>query len=532
MNFRNKLFASMMATSLMFGFAAPVLAAEEISSEVQIKQHNFEAYQIFTGKKTKTDKQLTDVKWGNGINYDLFLKALAATFTEDVFTTDMTAAQVAEKIGSFKSNSEEVEKIAKLAVQFTTKNAIPFKGNTELSVDPGYYLIVDTTNANGTHDVVNTTFLLASDVLTVKVKTSKPSVNKEVLDEAEDRDTTNSSENGWGASADHNIGEVFKFKLEATIPADVQMERYSAYEAIFNDNWTKGITFVGEETVTVAVNGKTVTEGFTIDVNEAERTMKVSFADIKKYLTADEMKKDVVVTVVYDAYLNDYALVVEANGKDHTDTEKNPVSRKNKVTLEYSNNPNIGGRGETPEDTVYVFAYKLNNTKVDPDGKKLAGAEFRLYSGPECREDQEIKLIFDEKHNAYRPILAANNEEGTVMKSADEDGVFHVAGLDVGTYWLKETKAPEGYNIMEEPVKIAIGANHHEVVENLSATTNGTTNVNGSNAEKIEVVNSKGPVMPETGGMGTTIFYTAGGLLTAGAGVMLLTKKRLNGEAE
>ena len=85
------------------------------------------------------------------------------------------------------------------------------------------------------------------------------------------------------------------------------------------------------------------------------------------------------------------------------------------------------------------------------------------------------------------------------------------------SYWLKEIKAPEGYNELEEPYEFIMGA------DNMSATLNGTQWGDGG----VHVINNAGTVLPSTGGMGTTVFYVVGGGLMAVAVVLLVTKKRM-----
>lgn len=226
------------------------------------------------------------------------------------------------------------------------------------------------------------------------------------------------------------------------------------------------------------------------------------------------------VTVIYKAHLNENATVNNASGS---------TNNKNTVKLEFSNNPYWNGegtpdKGETPEDTVWVFTYQVNNTKVDAsnENKPLAGAGFKLYSDENC--GQEIALIYDETKQAYRPVKG--EEQGVEMISAETTGVFNIIGLDAGTYYLKETTVPAGYNEMSpNPFVVTISATHVE--------SNGTANVTldaDTSTMTNEIANNKGATLPETGGMGTTVFYVLGGILAVGAGVLLVARRRMRGE--
>ena len=123
----------------------------------------------------------------------------------------------------------------------------------------------------------------------------------------------------------------------------------------------------------------------------------------------------------------------------------------------------------------------------------------------------------------------------------DENGKMSVSGLDAGTYYLTECVAPDGYNLLDEDVKITITAAYSAdgKITNLSVTvgdetSEGTKGDGGEFTGELEVTvkNFSGIELPSTGGMGTTIFYTLGGLLAVGAAVFLVTKKRMSGVEE
>ena len=140
--------------------------------------------------------------------------------------------------------------------------------------------------------------------------------------------------------------------------------------------------------------------------------------------------------------------------------------------------------------------------KVDGDGKELAGAEFELYYTTVTGEGESATTTYNivnviEDGNAYRPVVG--NEVGAAIVA----GTATVKGLDPDkTYYVKETKAPTGY------VKI----------EDYKPVVNG----------EVTVTNVKGENLPSTGGMGTTMFYTVGGLMVAAAVVLLAAKKRMS----
>ena len=248
--------------------------------------------------------------------------------------------------------------------------------------------------------------------------------------------------------------------------------------------------------------------------------------------------------MTYDATLNTNAVI----GLDG-----NP----NSVDLQFSNDPNGDGLGRTPEDTVIVFTYELDGTKVDGEDvdTKLEGAEFVLLNGGHTRvaHIENGKLVgwidLPEGYNYenYKEIPYETWEEfnatNNVIMTSTADGVFGVSGLDDGTLHLLEIKAPNGYNLMENDLRIDIAATtaNGQTWDGVpaNALTALTIAVDQGNAENgnaqtgavaLTVTNNQGTTLPESGGIGTTIFYIIGGVLVVGAGVLLAIRLRMRTE--
>ena len=217
--------------------------------------------------------------------------------------------------------------------------------------------------------------------------------------------------------------------------------------------------------------------------------------------------------------------------------------------LEYSNNPNHTGEGtptgNTPKDEVLVFTYELDVTKVDGQNaeKKLANAEFVLLNNDKTKVAKVANGKFVEWVN-----VPAASENGTITYSAEtiltsgSDGKFVIAGLDAGTYYLRETKAPGGYNLLKNDIIVTITATLDKR-ENSPALTDlklsvkedkegaAATDSNGNvdtGIVETNVMNNSGAQLPETGGMGTTLFYVLGGILVLVAIILLVTRKRMS----
>lgn len=289
---------------------------------------------------------------------------------------------------------------------------------------------------------------------------------------------------------------------------DHAYDYYDTYAVCFKDTLSEGITYDGPDSVVIKSNNNTYDT--TIDpskytITESQNSFVVKIPDVKTCAEGLDLNDGATITVTYTAHLNDKAYVNTGSGS---------TENKNSVQLQYSNNPRPGEYwGTTPKSEVYVFTYQLNNTKRQNtvDGPALAGAGFKLYSDAEC--NNEVGLY--QEGEFYYPIKDATGKKAVEMISG-ENGQFNVKGLDAGTYYLKETITPAGYDTCGV-TPVTIKADH---------SGNDHVNLEGSN---LTIVNKKagGITLPSTGGIGTTLFYVVGGGLMVAAIVLLVTKKRM-----
>ena len=216
----------------------------------------------------------------------------------------------------------------------------------------------------------------------------------------------------------------------------------------------------------------------------------------------------------------------------------------NEVTLTYSNNPNPDGTGSTdttPKDEVVVFTFDINVEKVDgalesTDPKYyLSGAEFALFSNEGDANDAAAdpsKLSKALKFTGSNGQYTKDDTNGSTTLTVDGDGKVNIKGLDQGTYYLVETKAPTNYNRLTSPKAVALTPTYN--FETYDSHEPGRTNdilssvsINNVSEGKVTVENYSGSTLPETGGIGTTIFYVVGGILVIGAAVLLITRRRM-----
>ena len=519
-----KLLAALLAVAMLCAMAVPAFAATE-----DISNHSFSAFQIFKGDVDGST--LSNVDWGSSISatHEKFLQELKKDATiGTLFENADTLQKVLDVMKDWHTSDDNSIAFARFVFKYlySKPDSNPTAASTSSTstinfTQAGYYLIVDTSTFTFTHNA-NNAFLLnvtKAEPVTVNSKAEKPSVEKKVYD---NDDVGSTGENdGWHSSADHAINEAFKFKLTATVPAsaDHAYDYYDTYSVIFHDTLSTGITFDTLDNVEIT-NGSSTQEinasNYALD-KDSLPYFTLGIENVKTCAANLDLNQGATITVTYTAHLNEKAYVNTKNG----DTKNT-----NKVYLTYSNNPkNSAFWGKTPESEVYVFTYQLNNTKYRDsaeEGNELKDAGFRLYSDSACTEEQEIKLKQNEDGTYSRNF--SSNAVGVEMKSA-ADGTFNVKGLDAGTYYLKETSTPTGFNTC--PVTtVVIKANHTGNDVNLTGSTINSEPV-GASSLSTTIVNNRGTTLPSTGGIGTTLFYVVGGGLMVAAIVLLVTKKRM-----
>lgn len=513
-----KKIVSLLLTAVMvLAMCIPVMAdaAKTYNITAPNTTHQYEIYQIFTGELSGTT--ISNVKWGkNGKG------GAEGTPVDEAIINELTAVNSSSDIKKL----EVIEKYVNLTDPVDT-----ITGGATYKAPEGYYLIKDKDGSVTGDDAYTTYIVKVAQDTTITPKSAKPEIDKQVKDENSDAEV--GAEDGWGETADHAINESFQFKLTATLPNESDLDDYEHYYLEFEDVLGKGVTF--EQIDSVIVHG--IKDSAAQDFNatyvlseNAKNGLKgpdakwtLSIMDLKAYI--DDLK-NAKVTVIYSAHLNEEAEVINTS-TDSTD------NNQNKAKLIYSNNPNATGDGtKKPSDTgnteydwVFVLTYEADNTKYKDevkDGNELKDAGFRLYSDKTCTQEVLLKKVGD----VYYPIKADETANAVEMKSA-ENGTFNIKGLDAGTYYLRETSTPTGYNTVKD-MKIEIGAVHSENATGVTAKVELTKKLDGKDYTINNVVNKSGSQLPETGGIGTTIFYVVGVILMLGAGVLLVTKKRMS----
>lgn len=525
-----KLLAALLAVAMVCAMAIPAFA-ENSEGDVD-SHHTYSAFQIFKGDvegNNIKDFKISNAKWGESITKpDEFLAQLTADPTiGGEFKTNFTPQEAVAVISQWHDSDNYSIAFARFVCHYLYSNDanptyVVRAGSNALTIPEakaGYYLFVDTTDfsKDDSYHSYNSFLLMVTKGnwnVPITPKAEKPTVEKKVYDNFDNQDGTSTGD--FGSSADHAINEKFQFKLTATLPAstDHAYDYYDTYAVCFKDTLSEGITYDGPDSVVIKSNNNTHDttidpSKYTIDTKNLENQnyFEVNIHDVKACAkdAGFDLNDGATITFTYTAHLNEKATVNTTSG---------PTDNKNSVQLQYSNNPRPGDYwGTTPKSEVYVFTYQLNNTKraETENGTPLPGAGFKLYSDAEC--NNEVGLY--QEGEFYYPIKDATGKKAVEMISG-ENGQFNVKGLDAGTYYLKETITPAGYDTCGV-TPVTIKADH---------SGNDHVNLEGSN---LTIVNKKagGITLPSTGGIGTTIFYVVGGGLMVAAIVLLVTKKRM-----
>ncbi len=361
------------------------------------------------------------------------------------------------------------------------------------NLDLGYYLIDTTLGTICSLDTTNNEVIMAE-------KNEAPTSDKKVQED---------STSNWGATNDADIGQTVNYKSEIAVKA-------GAVNYTLRDTMTSGLTLdassiqvkVGETVIPATTTEGDVTKtNYTVKTGDAAKPYTFTIAFDNDWI-ATQVGKTIVIT--YSATLNENA-VIAGDGN------------KNTADLEYGNKPE---KDRTPGSTtvtktwqfdVEKFTYVTTKNEAGEDiqtENKLAGATFTLSKKNDGADPIKFVKVSD---NVYR--VAKENETGAITEiTTDATGKFTLQGLDSDTYYLTETKAPDGYNKLAGPVTVTISDDGK--VNKTAENTEGVT--------AVKVENNAGSELPSTGGMGTTLFYTIGGILMLAAVVLLVTKKRMS----
>lgn len=490
-----KIAAIMLSIMMVLGMASVVSASEvgstaatgngKITITNAIPNQTYKIYRILELESYDTTTRSYAYKatsiWkpfieGNGI------KDVYVTINNDYVTwkEEANAVEFAKKALDYANTNKlkfDKKETAPDALAGETTSTVIFS-----ALPLGYYLV---DSSVGTLCSLDTT---ATEV-NIREKNGVPSVEKKVQEDSKVGKTDE-----WGKSNTADIGQTVNF--QTTITAQQGAQNY-----VLHDKMEAGLTFGGTVTVKRGDTILTTPNDYSLITDAANITDGCTFEIAFTQEFCDTLEANDQIIVTYSATLND-----------------DVVSKKeyeNETWLKY------GEDNETTHDKTTTKTFELPVFKYTKDGeteKALASAIFTL--SKDSKGTNPIKLVSvsedDTTGDIYR--VAKENEATGTTKITEitttKSGKFTIKGLDADTYYLTETKQPDGYNKLSAPITVVIAED-------------GTITVNGQEAPVVKVENNTGSLLPSTGGSGTTMIYILGAILVLGSSVVLITKKRM-----
>ena len=536
-------------------FAAPEtysITVNNKNSAISINGNTYNAYKIL------------DATYDNEEHVSYTVSTEFAGFVYTVDGNSYQGEALITYLGTLTNDSDALDAFAKAALKYATEKPVAADGTATAANEtatisvpaPGYYLVSGTATAPDKQTVTAACSLTtAKPNAQVNVKADAPSVDKKIVEK-----------DGDVSANDASIGDSVNYKITSKVP---NMKGYTKYFFVMEDTLSKGLTY--NEDMVITIGAKTLVKDtdytLTVTKNADGTSLEIVFKNFIQY----KDQTGAAITLTYSATLNQDAVLDPTTGNPNT------------VKLIYSNNPNQEGEGtpenpdkpvpgtpvsETPtvETKTYVTGLKL--TKIDGSTKKaLTGAKFEIkgtgmkvvlinktiykasangtyymlkdgtYTETAPVTDKNVDGynadLYDDVNKKYEKVTVVDKTtvptEINTTGYVDKNGVLTFEGLGKGTYTITELVAPNGYNLLKDPITITITAN--ATLEGCTWTVkNGETGLTAGadHLFAFDVENNSGTELPSTGGTGTTIFYILGSLLVVVAGVVLVTRKRMN----
>lgn len=453
-NKMKKMIAMFMMFAMILGLNTVAFAAEGTNTvhvntgAYDVSNVTFNAYRVFDVTKS-------------GANYGYVMTAkFVEFFNNNSCTTDDAAYKYVDKNqGTIADNLKKYITDNGIQADVSVKAA---EGRTTFSnLADGYYIIVP----SGDTFSPNLVTVAETETKTVNLKGKEPTAEKKV-------------ENQDWASA--QVGKKVTFKVTSQVP---DMTGKSEYHFKLKDKLSKGLTMTAADFVSVTIGNETLGKDkyeVKLTSNNQDGTTELEVT-IKEFINYSEKAGENIV-FEYQAEVNKDAVTVD---KATNTAQVGFGNKSDELTF-------------SKPDTVKVYTHTLTITKVDgKDQTPLAGAEFELYEGTSVQEGKIIKLV-DEGNGVYHVPDTTELTTTTTTVVSPTTGIITIKGLKQGTYTLKETKAPDGYNKGKD-TEITITAESNDGGETVTVTGN-----------TITVENNSGLQLPSTGGMGTIIFVAAG----------------------
>ena len=496
-----------------FAFADDPISGVKITDGTEDVTSQYEAYQILKGTldTERTESENASVKnltWGS---------AITSAITVNGNTYPHTVKGAVDFANSLKGTGYEYDGSKSVALATALEKICREASATtvtlsETGMEPGYYLIKQKTSNNTKAD---TRFMLSvvgkKTVDIESKKTTAPDPDKKVL-----------VNNKPASESTAYVGMQSTFEISAKLPESATYDAYTAYELLFKDTLPDGLTYDKSQSIKVYyyITDKEDTTPITnyekSEPTIAEGKLGGGIFTVKMNAKALSIPAEATIVVKYTATLNKDA----KSGND---------GNTNGFEVVYPQSPK-GGVVTTPKKEVKVYSGKIIIDKFDGNdtSTKLAGAKFVVKNKEGLflakNDKEEVSWVSVSRWDKEKAYITIDGEEqeltNVVVVTTDSNGTATIEGLKAGKYYLKEVVAPTNYNLLDDEDGFEIEL----------SLTKGEDGKVVSMQKTASIANNSGSTLPETGGIGTTIFYLIGAILVIGAGVVFVTRRRMHSD--
>ena len=316
-----------------------------------------------------------------------------------------------------------------------------------------------------------------------------------------------------------NSGTSLNYQIAVTIPKEAK--NFSSFK--IEDVIPDGLDVV-DGSVSVSTNGEVTLQ--TDEYQLISSNGSISFELINEGLDAFDNAEECILTISYNAYINQNATLATA------------ITNTANFTYAY-----VGGAVSEDSDSATVYTYGIDLTKTFEGATAYptnGNAQFSLYTDEDCKTAVAVSGS-DGSYWVDAVSQSSTTEMSVAQLNETNNGVLTIKGLAEGTYYLKETSAPDGYGKIQDPIEITISKggdgelsyqinNPTATVNNVSATINAGGSADKAGLVQLTVENQKllFGFLPKTGDVGTFIFIAAGIGLVCAAVVYLTSRRRKN----